>query len=575
LLIEKAGVGWYNFCAFKFNCGGIMHLKNQRFSALFIFFMILGMVSAPAVSAAEASPEDVLATIGSTKITRDIFEKELETFLASADPKAAAHFASPEGKKMFLQQISEIYALEALANKMGVGSGEDFEKSVHEIAVSRVAQEEMQKAVGKSQKISDKDARKYYDANKASFTEPGSYHIFQIAVNSAQKAAEIKKDLDAGKSFLELAKKESTDDFKEAGGDQGFVPENAISPVVLATLDQLKKDEVSAPLRVAEDNFLLVKYADKKEGNVKKYSAVSAQISRELESNKQREAYEAEIERLKKELGFKLNEEALKLFKKDSLSEEEKQQTLFSYSDKEVKVEELEQELQQIPPFLRPQILAGQGLMDIINNFSARMLAIENAEKNFDQLAEKYSDIIEDSRRRVVIKKLLDDKIGSITLTDKEIEEYYNKNLAQFSAPAQMNAHHILVKEEDEAKKILAQLKEDPEKFEAIAREKSTCPSGKSSGGDLGMFGEGQMVPEFDKACKEAEIGKIIGPVKTQFGYHIIRVNERQEAGTKKLEEVKDKIRDTLLPEKQKEAFTKLVDEVKKEFNVTLHEDKL
>jgi peptidyl-prolyl cis-trans isomerase C len=265
----------------------------------------------------------------------------------------------------------------------------------------------------------------------------------------------------------------------------------------------------------------------------------------------------------------------VKLIQKEQLSEEEQNQVLFTYADKDVKIGELFEELQQIPPFLRPQILSGQGLQDILNNFSSRRLALESAERNFKGLSQEYPEVIEDSKRRVAIRALLDEKIGNISVDDKEIEDFYNKNLSQFSAPTQMSAHHILVKEQGEAEKILEELKADPSKFEAIAREKSTCPSGKSSGGDLGKFGEGQMVAEFDKACKEAEIGKIVGPVKTQFGYHIIRVNERTPAGTRKLEEVKDEIKSKLLPEKQKEAFTQLVEEAKKEFNVKIYQDKL
>ncbi|HAE38118.1 MAG TPA: hypothetical protein DCG57_05690 [Candidatus Riflebacteria bacterium] len=138
-----------------------------------------------------------------------------------------------------------------------------------------------------------------------------------------------------------------------------------------------------------------------------------------------------------------------------------------------------------------------------------------------------------------------------------------------------MRAHHILVKEEAEAKELFATLEKDPTKFSDIAREKSVCPSGKQGGGDLGTFGEGQMVAEFDEVCKTAEIGKLVGPVKTQFGFHIIRVDERQAAGVMKLDEVREQIRSKLMPEKQREVFTKLVEELKKEFNVKVYQDKL
>jgi len=92
--------------------------------------------------------------------------------------------------------------------------------------------------------------------------------------------------------------------------------------------------------------------------------------------------------------------------------------------------------------------------------------------------------------------------------------------------PQKINASHILVKTETEALAILTYLKRG-ETFEKLALERSSCPSRKK-GGNLGWFGRGQMVREFENACFSAKKGQIIGPVKTQFGYHIIRVEDTQ-----------------------------------------------
>ncbi len=91
---------------------------------------------------------------------------------------------------------------------------------------------------------------------------------------------------------------------------------------------------------------------------------------------------------------------------------------------------------------------------------------------------------------------------------------------------AQARASHILVKTEDQAKQIMKRLT-DGEEFAAVARRFSSCPSGKN-GGDLGWFGKGMMVPEFEKIAFEEEVGKVVGPVKTQFGYHVIKVTGKK-----------------------------------------------
>jgi peptidyl-prolyl cis-trans isomerase C len=90
----------------------------------------------------------------------------------------------------------------------------------------------------------------------------------------------------------------------------------------------------------------------------------------------------------------------------------------------------------------------------------------------------------------------------------------------------QARASHILVKTEQQAQQIMKRLA-DGEEFAAVSKRFSGCPSGKN-GGDLGWFGKGQMVPEFEKVAFEEEVGKVVGPVKTQFGFHVIKVTGKK-----------------------------------------------
>ena len=89
-----------------------------------------------------------------------------------------------------------------------------------------------------------------------------------------------------------------------------------------------------------------------------------------------------------------------------------------------------------------------------------------------------------------------------------------------------VRASHILVKDEKKAKDLLAKIK-GGESFEELAKKNSLCPSGKK-GGDLGYFGRGQMVPEFEKAAFDGKKGDVVGPVKTQFGFHLIKIADQQ-----------------------------------------------
>ncbi|SFP56583.1 peptidyl-prolyl cis-trans isomerase C [Nitrosomonas cryotolerans] len=92
---------------------------------------------------------------------------------------------------------------------------------------------------------------------------------------------------------------------------------------------------------------------------------------------------------------------------------------------------------------------------------------------------------------------------------------------------ARANARHILVKTEEQCNNLKTEIENGAE-FDAIAQQHSLCPSGKQ-GGNLGEFGPGQMVKEFDTVVFSAPIGEVQGPVKTQFGYHLLEVTERQD----------------------------------------------
>lgn len=92
---------------------------------------------------------------------------------------------------------------------------------------------------------------------------------------------------------------------------------------------------------------------------------------------------------------------------------------------------------------------------------------------------------------------------------------------------ATAKARHILVETESQCNELIQQIEQGGD-FAALAKEHSKCPSG-AQGGELGQFGRGQMVPEFDKVVFEGEVGKALGPVQTQFGYHVVEVTERND----------------------------------------------
>ncbi len=175
----------------------------------------------------------------------------------------------------------------------------------------------------------------------------------------------------------------------------------------------------------------------------------------------------------------------------------------------------------------------------------------------------------EDIRQQVSVQRMISKGIApGISISDEEVENFYKANLDQMQRPVAVHARHILIKPEsaepeaqqaakDEAGEILAEIRAG-EDFVELATERSQAPSAPQ-GGDLGFFGPGQMVATFEKAAFALQPGEISDVVQTQFGYHIIRLEDRRGGETAPLEEATDSIRAYLTQQRLRSEVETLV----------------
>ena len=195
-----------------------------------------------------------------------------------------------------------------------------------------------------------------------------------------------------------------------------------------------------------------------------------------------------------------------------------------------------------------------------------RTLLTQAAQKTDIIKSDEYKKQLESLKSGLLLDVWMKKMMAEIEkgLTKEALEAYYKKNEAKYSTPKQLQARHILLKSEDEAKALVKELtdaKDKKAKFIELAKSKSTGPSGPQ-GGDLGWFSLDRMVPEFSAAADKLGKGEFTAtPVKTQFGYHLIMLDDRKEAGVKKFEEVESTIREEL----GNEAFGKKVQALTKE----------
>ena len=211
-----------------------------------------------------------------------------------------------------------------------------------------------------------------------------------------------------------------------------------------------------------------------------------------------------------------------------------------------------------------------QGRKMIIDDvISMRLYALEGESKKLDE-APEFKAAIENTRRAMLAQSAMRELIKDINVTDEETRKFYEDNTAMFMQQERIHARHILVKpeSEDTAVKIIEYLKAGTS-FDVLAEEYSIDPGSKINGGDLGEFPRGVMVPEFEEAAFALKNpGDISEPVKSQFGWHIIKLEEKIPEAPAPFEQVKQQIIQEIQNQKTQELLKTHAEELEKVYKV-------
>lgn len=205
----------------------------------------------------------------------------------------------------------------------------------------------------------------------------------------------------------------------------------------------------------------------------------------------------------------------------------------------------------QLPP------MAPEAKKDYLTTYVADMILVSKAAE-----AKKLGDTddfkkkLALARTKLLMEALLQSE-AKTAVTDEAMKKVYAEAIKDIGNEQEVSARHILVESEDEAKTVAADLKKGGD-FAAIAKEKSKDPGSKDSGGDLGFFSKDQMVPEFAEAAFKLDKGQTSEPVKSQFGWHVIRVDDKRAKKPPSFEQVKDQIENFVQRRAQAELIQKL-----------------
>jgi peptidyl-prolyl cis-trans isomerase C len=232
------------------------------------------------------------------------------------------------------------------------------------------------------------------------------------------------------------------------------------------------------------------------------------------------------------------------------------------------------QELERLPGPSRAYLSAPDRKRQFVENMILNDLLFDEGKTDGFDRDPDIERQVNDLRKRLVVQKVMRKYQTPPEVTDDEARAYYEANKALYST-TQIRASHILVKDEETARALVAELRAHPERFADLAREKSTDTATAAKGGDLGFFAPGRMVPDFERVAFALPVGQLSDVVKTQYGYHVILVTERKEGEQKPFEQVKEQIKATLRNRALQDQVQSHFDALKRQADVHIDDAEL
>ena len=249
------------------------------------------------------------------------------------------------------------------------------------------------------------------------------------------------------------------------------------------------------------------------------------------------------------------------------------EKVLAKVADREIREKDIDQVIRMMGPQGAMMYDNPQGRRAVLDELvSMHLFALKGAEEKLDQTPE-FKTAVETFRNQSLARAAIDASLKDVTVSDEEAKKFYDEHPDQFTQPERVHVRHVLISDDvtsaDAIAKIQADLKAGVS-FDEVAKSRSLCPSA-AQGGDLGEVSKGQMVPEFEAAAFALKNpGDLSEPVKTQFGWHIIRLEGRTPSSVEPFDTVKPQLVQYLTNEKKGEAFKNAVEGLKKTYKVEM-----
>jgi foldase protein PrsA len=400
-------------------------------------------------------------------------------------------------------------------------------------------------------RVTDTEIRDFFDKNKDRLGTPKQVHAFHILVNSSQQALGLIDRINRGEDFSALAKQYSLDTGSaNLGGDLGYFSAGSMVKEFEDVVFGLKVGEVSKPVKTSF-GYHIIKLVDIREAKPANYDDLKTVIELNLynakvDANKDKVNQYLQGLRSKANIKFGAGVPVANVSKVPSGAAAVVNGAPITWDD-------IDKKYTAVPAQLRAtitkEILLNQTINEMLlkDEIAKQNIAVQKSEitsitdsikSQFPSQAEfnsalaaqgiTFAEFESQLELRLQINRLLEKEVPELAINESEMRNYFSQNNASLGQPEQVRALHILVNTSTEALDILNRI-DNGANFSELAKNYSLDTGSAAVGGDLGFFSRDQMVKAFEDAAFSMKIGEVSRPIKTDFGYHIIKVIDRKD----------------------------------------------
>jgi len=522
--------------------------------------------------------DQMVAQVGKDKITVGRVANDFVAMKKGSQIQIESNLPLLEQVKQFVdQEIDGRLQIQAAYEK-GFDKDPQIASQLDQNKDKLLLQQLFQKEILSKAKVTDKDVQDFYKKLGESIK------VRHILVKTKKEADQIYQALKNGTNFDSLAKEKSIDPgTKEKGGDLGFITWNSLlglSPFKEVAF-KLKPNEISHPVKTIA-GWHVIKLEERKKEEQKPFAEEKDRLKMSLQMMKQQEAALTYVYDLmeKSDLQIvsptlkKLEEKARELAAKDTLriqpqmaiidpgqlTEEERSLPVLKYKGGELKVDDFLQFYNRLPYPQRPPLTDEDNLKNMVFNYllAQDFLKKEALKKGIDK-SKEYKDRLNQIKEGAMADKFRKEVIWKdLTVDSTEIELFYERNKDKYIAPAQAHVLEIMVKTEEEAQKMLKQLRAGAD-FKKLAQENTIRTYAKRNGGDLGFIAKSNY-PELFDAAFQLKKGQLGGPIHllqspVGEGYSVIKLVEKSDQRQKTLKEMEPQIESAATYEKKNAVY--------------------